>query len=175
MKYFFTGILVFLISSIFLYTFGYASVDIPGTAQITAASIEVNIANDGSVTSAKDFGFQILQILKIAVSGVAIIYMVLIGAYMVIGSDSEDTVKTQRKQIIYAIVAFLFLNLPSLAYTVFFLDTTGVSVTPAASWSSMDNGFFWNNAGFEGIFGNIVAFLRVFIFGAAVTMFTWGF
>lgn len=138
MKYFFTGIFLFLISCLSVYTLGYASVDIPGTSQISAASIEVNVANDGSITSAKDFGFQVLQILKIAVSGIALVYIVLIGAYMVIGSDSEDTVKTQRKQIIYAIIAFLFLNLPSLAYTVFFLDTTGVSVTPAASWSNMD-------------------------------------
>lgn len=32
---------------------------------------------------------------------------------------------------------------------------------------------FWDTAGFEGIIGNLIAFLKVFIFGVAVLMFTW--
>lgn len=124
---------------LFAWTLGvYASVDIPGKDQISDVSMVVGGATNGSVTGVKDFGFQILSILKIAVSGVALVYIVLIGAYMVIGSDSEETVKTQRKQITYAMIAFLFLNLPSFAYTIFFLDSSGTSLTPGSGWSRMD-------------------------------------
>lgn len=174
MKYFFAIILM-----VFACTLGaYAAIAIPGGNQIENASIIISGSNNGTVTGVKDFWFQILSILKIAVSGVALVYIVLIGAYMVIGSDSEEAVKTQRKQITYAMIAFLFLNIPSFAYTLFFYDSSQVmtqSLTPASSWPTTVGWFFWNSTWFDGIFGNMVAFLRVFIFGAAVTMFTWWF
>ncbi len=43
------------------------------------------------------------------------------------------------------------------------------------NWSSTTgSSIFWNTAGFVGIVGNMIAFLRVFAFGVAVLMFTWG-
>ena len=50
------------------------------------------------------------------------------------------------------------------------------SIDGIGSWSNYDGGsnFFWNTLGLSGILGDIIAFLRVFIFGVAVIIFTWG-
>lgn len=77
------------------------------------------VATDGSINSAKDFGFRLLGVMRIVISGIALIYLVMIGVYMILGSDSEETVKTQRKQITYALIGFLFLNIPGFVYTIF--------------------------------------------------------
>ena len=168
-----TTILVLLAWLMSAYTLtSYAGVDIPGKAQIVKESIWVNIGTDGSIASAKDAGFRILGVLRIIISWIALVYLVLIGAYMIIWSDSEETIKTQRKQIFYALIGFLFLNIPSLVYTIF-MPGSGGTIGPVGSWSDTSGWFFWNTAGFEWIVGNIIAFLRVFAFGAAVVMFTW--
>jgi Type IV secretion system pilin len=115
-----------------------------------------------------------LGVVRIVISGFALIYLVMIGVYIIIGSDSEETVKTQRKQITYALIGFLFLNIPGFVYTIFAPSSSG-SIAPIDDWSrTTTSSVFWNTAGFEGIIGNMIAFLRVFVFGAAVTMFTWG-
>jgi NADH:ubiquinone oxidoreductase subunit 6 (subunit J) len=152
----------------------YATVVIPGTTEIVKSSIGVTVATDGSIESAKNLGFRILGVIRIVISGFALIYLVMVGAYMIIGSDNEETVKTQRKQIFYALIGFLFLNIPGFVYTIFAPSNVG-SIGTVDNWSSTTgSSIFWNTAGFEGIFGNIIAFLRVFAFGVAVTMFTWG-
>lgn len=59
------------------------------------------------------------------IAGFALIYLVMIGVYMILGSDNEETVKTQRKQIYYALVGFVFLNIPSFIYQIFSPETVG--------------------------------------------------
>ena len=108
------------------------------------------------------------------ISGISLVYLVMIGVYIILGSDSEETIKTQRKQITYALIGFLFLNIPGFVYTIFAPSSVG-SIGTIDNWSSTTGStLFWDTAGFEGIFGNMIAFLRVFAFGVAVTMFTWG-
>ena len=112
--------------------------------------------------------------IRVLVSGIALIYLVMIGVFIILGSDNEETVKTQRKQITYVMIGFLFLNIPGFVYTIFSPSNTG-SIGTIDNWASTTgSSIFWNTAGFEGIIGNMIAFLRVFAFGAAVTMFTWG-
>ena len=48
----------------------------------------------------------------------------MIGVYMILGSDSEETIKKQRKQFTYAIIGFLFINIPNVVYTIFSPDTS---------------------------------------------------
>lgn len=173
----FTTILVSLIGfmSAFALT-SYAAVVIPGGDKIKNESIGVTIAPGGSINSAKDFGLRVLGAMRIAISGIALIYLVMIGVYMILGSDNEETVKKQRKQITYALIGFLFLNIPSFVYTIFVPnDLNTVTIGAVDDWSSTrGNSTFWNPAGFTRIVGNIIAFLKVFAFGVAVTMFTWG-
>ena len=154
----------------------YAAVALPpgSDALVKAGSIGVTIGTDGSIASAKSFGFQLLGVLRIAISGIALIYLVMIGVYFILGSDNEETVKTQRKQITYALIGFLFLNIPGFVYTIFAPSNVG-AIGTVDNWSNTTgSSVFWNTAGFEGIVGNLIAFLRVFAFGVAVTMFTWG-
>jgi NADH:ubiquinone oxidoreductase subunit 6 (subunit J) len=66
----------------------------------------------------QSFGFRLLGLMKIVVSGFALIYMVMIGVYMVVFSENEERVKTQRKQIVYTLIGFLFLNIPGIVYQV---------------------------------------------------------
>ncbi len=176
MSRFFTIIFVLLVSFMCSHILmGYAAVVIPGTSEIAKGSIGMTIWTDGSIESAKNFGLNILGILRIIISGIALVYLVLIGVYMIIGSDSEEKVKTQRQQIIYALIGFLFLNIPSLVYTIFTPGLANGSIASVDNWSNTaGSSVFWNTAGFEGLIGNMIAFLRLFVFGAAVLMFTWG-
>ena len=60
----------------------------------------------------QSFGMRILGLMKVVVSGFALIFMVMIGVYMVVFSENEERIKTQRRQIVYVLIGFLFLNIP---------------------------------------------------------------
>lgn len=174
MKRILTFLLIILAGCIYTYSWAsFAAVDIPGTSDIESVSIGTSLSTNGSIDGLKTFWFQLLGIMRMAIAGIALVYLVLIGVYMVIGADSEETVKTQRKQITYALIGFLFLNIPSFVYTIFFPENVSGGLDGANDWSSIYGWFFWDTAGFEGIVGNLIAFLKVFIFGVAVLMFTW--
>ncbi|PID84239.1 hypothetical protein CSB09_02100 [Candidatus Gracilibacteria bacterium] len=180
MKRYFLLFLCFL-GCLFAFSFlGNAHVEIPGSPTISDASIGSSVTS-GSIdkNTLKDFGFQLLSLARIAVSGLALIYIVLVGVYMVIFSDNESQITKQKKQLIYVLVAFLFLNLPSLVYDVMIgTGRTGGEInTGEQSWVSIDysSSFFWNwGGGFEGILGGIIDFLRVFVYGIAIIVFAWG-
>lgn len=63
---------------------------------------------------------------------------------MVIFSDNEERVKTQRRQVVYVLIGFLFLNIPGFIYDV--LDPASASGTDIvyASWTSTA---IWYQAG----------------------------
>ncbi len=95
---------------------------------------------------------------------------------MIVFSENEDRIKTQKKQITYALMGFLFLNIPGLMYQVFFSEAKdGKIIDPASPWSDNQSvNVFWDSYGIDGIFGNLIAFFQVLIFGLAVLTFTWG-
>lgn len=64
------------------------------------------------IIATQNLGFKILGLAKMIVSGLALIYLVMIGVYMVVFSENEDRIKTQKRQIFYSLVGFLFLNIP---------------------------------------------------------------
>ncbi len=88
----------------------------------------------------------------------------MIGVHMILGSDNEETVKTQRKQMVYAMIGFIFLNIPGFNYTVFFHESGGSLETASDPTLTYGGSLLWNTHQFEGIMGDIVAFLRVFAF-----------
>jgi len=63
-------------------------------------------------------GLRILAFIKLLVSGFALVFMVMIGAKMVIYSETEENIKTQKRQIVYVLIAFLFLNIPGAIYSI---------------------------------------------------------
>lgn len=146
---------------------------------IKEASIQVNIGNEKDpIKLGQSLGFRILGIAKIGISGLALIYMVMIWVYMIAFSENEERMKSQRMQIVYTLTWFLFLNIPWVLYQIFFssdksTDTVGESIP--WGWSDFMGGIFWDQTIVSGFLGDLIAFFQIFIFGIAILMFTWGF
>lgn len=85
---------------------------------------------------------------------------------MIVFSENEDRIKTQRRQITYALIGFVFLNIPGAIYSVFLpSDKNGAIIGTDTPWKNTSSGtIFWDTYGFDGIFGSLIAFFRVFIF-----------
>lgn len=109
-----------------------------------------------------------------------VIYMVYIGAMMIMsmGSD-EEQLSAAKRQIWYAVLALVFINIPGTLYEVFVKDgstTVGSAISASAfeNESTQSSGnlfvdFF--------VFGNtvsnqIVLFLEIMVFLAAIFMIT---
>jgi hypothetical protein len=172
-----------LISLIFLWFVSLnvveASIFPDGTEQsIRNVSIGVNAPpGDDIYEVSRGAGFRILTLVKVIISGIALVWIVLIGAYMIIFSDNEERVKNQRKQFTYVLVGFLFLNVPGLVYTAFFWDVAGSS---SIGWGTIGDGTeidLWDRNtlfGINGFIPQIIGFFELFIFGVAIIMLTWG-
>jgi hypothetical protein len=119
-------ITLFLLALVALCTasFTYAGI-LPATADTTikGKSITINVSGSNPIDISREVGLKILTAFRLVVAGFALIYIVLIGAYMIVFSESEDRIKSQKKQFTYAMIGFLFLNIPGLIYTVFFGST----------------------------------------------------
>ncbi len=153
-------------------SYSFGALVIPGWETIIKPeSIVVTSAVWDPIDVSRNFWLSVLNALKVIVSGFALIYLVLIGAYMVIFSENEEKIKTQKRQIIYALVWFLFLNIPWAVYEIFFLpDGARANIWDSATSTS---NIFINATTFPGIFGGIVNFFEIFIFWVAIVTFTW--
>ncbi len=152
------------------------SLTIPWEWNLTGPSITVPVSSGNGITILQWLGYKILGIAKMFISWIALISLVMIGVMLIVHSDTEDKIKSQKKQLIYALTGFLFLNIPGALYSVFLPAEKWWNVLPDNTpWSQTSGSFnFWDSYGFDGIFGGIIAFFRVFIFAVAVLMFTWG-
>ena len=164
-------ILIALLASYVSYSF--AALTIPGGDIIPSASIIVSA--DGSTVEevGQSFWLKILWLMKIVVSGFALIFMVMIGANMVIMSESEERIKTQRRQIVYVLVGFLFLNIPGVVYEVISPASASENTIGVGSWSS--TGTLWYTAWLQWLTWSLFGFFRVFAYGVAILMLSWGF
>lgn len=170
-------LLIILIGVIAGYVAPSYAYDLIGNADgiIGDKSIWVGGATNGNPEWVQEFAFRILELIKLVVSGFALIYIVLIGVYMITFSDTEDRVKTQRKQIVYALLGFIFLNIPGLVWTIFRPDEVKGSIDATVNWSDINGGsLLWSTYGFDGLMGDFIGFLRIFAYGVAILTFTWG-
>lgn len=144
----------------------FAAVNIPGKDILTGPSIDMNIPGGTFEEKTQNLGWKVLELAKLIVSGLALIYLVMIGAYMITFSENEERIKTQRKQIIYAMIGFLFLNIPGIILKAFYGDNKNtIIVGQDPIWSdTTSSNFFWDSYGFDGILGDLIAFLQVFVF-----------
>lgn len=174
-------ILLAILASLFIgFDFANAQLNIPGADKFADVSINsdknFDISGDNPGAGLLSFGGSILGIAKTVISGFALIYIVLIGVYMIIYSDDEGKLKQQKQQLLYVIFGFIFLNIPSAIYQLFMRNSTGRTLEEG-EWSNINaNSPFWNTDGVFGLNGflaDIVGFLKVFAFIAAVIMFTW--
>lgn len=175
-------ILLAILASLFIgFDFANAQLNIPGADKFADVSINseknFNISGDNPGAGLLSFGGSILGIAKTVISGFALIYIVLIGVYMIIYSDDEGKLKQQKQQLLYVIFGFIFLNIPSAIYQLFMRNSNNRTLEEG-EWSNINaNSPFWNTDGVFGLNGflaDIVGFLKVFAFIAAVIMFTWG-
>ncbi len=76
-----------------------------------------------TVSEINRLGFRILVMVKRILMGLLVIFMVYTGAMMIMsmGSD-EEQLSSAKRQIWYALVALLFLNIPGSLYNVFRKD-----------------------------------------------------
>ncbi len=137
-------------------------------------SISISVSWNDPIEVSKSLWFKLLSGAKLIVSGFALIYLVLIGAYMIVFSDNEDRIKSQRKQVIYALVGFLFLNIPGAIYQIFFVPEGSRGTIGDIATDNISVNIFINSTNFKGIFWGIVSFFEIFIFWLAIISFTWG-
>lgn len=158
----------------------YAALQIPGKEKLEAVSISVNGIEqatnvDSSIGVLKGFAGNLLSVARFVVSWFALIYIVLIGVNMIISSDDDGVIAKQKKQILYAGFAFLFLIIPDVAYRIFMGEDR--TVTSGGNWTSTEGTTFYNTTGafgVEGFLGDALGFLKVFAFIGAIIMFVWG-
>jgi hypothetical protein len=75
----------------------------------------------------------------------------MIGVNMIAFSDSEERIKAQKNQIAYALIGFLFLNVPGAVYTVFQPGEQTGSIGIISNPTDVSGGLvFWNTLGLEG-------------------------
>ncbi len=122
----------------------------------------------------------VLSTAKVILNGLAVIYIVYIGIMMVIAYGDDGTLSKQKKQLMYALVAFLFVNIPGQLYNIITAGrTTGrdVTGTPTGgdfviSRTTGTNLFInfdlWNST----IENGVLAFIRILVIGLAVFYFT---
>ena len=174
-------IILALIASILLWLdIASAQIDIPWASKLEEVSIHsksIDTKWEVTIDKARDFGGSLLGIAKTIISGFALIYIVLIGVYMVIYSDDESELKKQKTQIFYVLLGFIFINVPSAIYQLF-TNTEGWRVIKEVNWTGVEKtSIFWTATGAFGVewfLADIIDLLKVIAFIAAIIMFTWG-
>jgi len=158
----------------------YASaVTIPGDTEIRDVSISVN-SSGNIIQDINNTGFRILTIIKRVIMWLLVIFMVYTGAMMIMSMWSdEEQLSSSKRQIWYAVVALLFINIPGTLFEAFYKDGD------TTVWDSVSNSAFENattessgNLFFDVfVFANtvndqIVMFMEIMVFLAAIFMLT---
>lgn len=80
---------------------------------------------------------KVLHSVQILVSFLAIIYIVYSGTLMVIAMGDEKAVSTQKRQLMYTLVAFLFVNIPTEIYSIFARKSgANVTINPSGNYTN---------------------------------------
>lgn len=156
-----------------------ANINIPWLDNIRQNSIETPVSSDIS-SSISYLWFSILDTAKRILMGLMVIFIVYIGIQMIISMwADEEKLSAAKRQLWYTLVALVFINIPWAIFNAFYRGTdsatvgwnVGGSTFEDASSSSSWNVFF-NFGVFESVTTNIVFFLEVMIFAAAIFMIT---
>ena len=170
-------ILVFWIS-LFLLSIDFVSatsVNIPWTQAISQVSIWW--PQDSDLWRSIDTVWRsIIRIVTRILAWVMVIYVVYIGIQMIIsmGSD-EEKLSAAKRQLWYMLVALVFINIPYSLFEAFYRTSPGSVWTSVAS--NFDNptvssNIFFNFTVFQWVVNNIIFFLEIMIFAAAIFMIT---
>lgn len=153
--------------------------DIPSINQLSTVATWpiVGTGLNDSLDKLQTGGLKVLHSAKVIISFLAIIYIVYAGTMMVVAMGDEKAISTQKRQLMYSLIAFLFVNIPGEIYALFARKQVS-SVTQNLSGTYTDNvtsgsnifiNFFeWNST----VENGILSFFRIGIIGAAIFMFT---
>lgn len=156
-----------------------ANIDIPGGNSIRQVSLTTPVGNDIS-SSISYVWFSILDTAKRILMGLMVIFIVYIGIQMIIsmGSD-EEKLSAAKRQLWYMMVALVLINIPWAIFNAFYRGTSSATVGGSVGgWafedgsSSSSGNIFFNYGVFESVTTNIIFFLEVMIFAAAIFMIT---
>ncbi len=91
-------------------------VALAGTIAIPVGSVAAvsmpPVAGPDTLTQVQNGSMSILHTFKVVLSGMALIYLVYLGATIMMAMGQDAEIKKVRQQIIFTIVAFLFINIP---------------------------------------------------------------
>lgn len=156
-----------------------AALQIPWGEEIEKVSLNV-VGGGDAIANVNFVWIEILRIIKRILMGLMVIFMVYTGAMMIMSMWSdEEQLSASKRQIWYAIVALVFINIPESIYRVFVKDGTttvggqvGIDAFENESNATTWNLFVdWVQLGLT-VNDSIVFFLEVMIFLAAIFMIT---
>ena len=172
-KYILLLIIVILWISLIPDSFSYYNIE--GQSEIKTASIVTNNYTD-PVQAINNIWFNILWIIKLILEWILVIFVVYIWAQMIwsMWSDEEALSKSKR-QIMYSVIAVLFINMPWSLYSSFHRNEHW------DVWMTLDNTTYLDNWSQSNMFFNVfnlwytfweqvIWFLEIIIWSIAVVM-----
>jgi len=173
-------ILILCVVFWFLYILGVdAAITIPWSEEIEAVSLDV-VWNWNTVANINYVGIEILRVIKRILMWVMVIFMVYTGAMMIMSMwSNEEQLSSAKRQIWYAAIALVFINIPESLYKVFVKDES-TTIGGNVSTDAFENGSTnttWNLLVdwvqlWLTVNNSIVFFLEMIIFLWAVFMIT---
>lgn len=157
----------------------YAAVsNLGGLVGSDVTSVSTNAARGNSVEEkANNAALSVIKTAKVIVSALAVLYLVYAGIMMVVANGAEESLIKHRRQIMYAIVAFLFINIPGQLYALFgpksAVDISYGNTNPSyLNVQKTGSNMFVNFANWDGtVEGGVMMFIRVAVVGAAIFLF----
>jgi len=150
----------------------FAGFDIPWTTQVENSSMDI-ASNWDIVESINYLWFNVLQIVKLIIQGLLVIFMVYVWAQMIWSmGDDEETLTKSKRQIWYSILALLFINIPWSIYAAFH-KTDHWTISKVNNWDFMErwseSNMFFDMFNFWYTFWDqVVWFLEVTILAVAI-------
>lgn len=97
----------------------YAAVDLGNLAGDVKNVSATPARGDTIEEKTNNAALSVIRTAKVALSSLAVIYLVYAGIMMVVANGGEESLTKQKRQVMYALIAFLFINIPGQMYMLF--------------------------------------------------------
>ncbi len=154
------------------------AVDVPVTRNLENASVTVRDTDRDTLEMTQVAALGILQTAKVIFSGLAVVYLVYLGIMMMVALGDDGEIAKAKRQAMYTVIAFLFVNIPGQIYAAFgdkqstqigSTSKTGFQIDPSpVSPSLLVNYRNWEAT----VTNGIVPFFEIVLVGIAIFLFT---
>ncbi len=158
------------------WVFASTNIQIPWSSTIQKNSIQYNTTTDLKSTINYTW-FKILTIFKVILEWLFMIFIVYAWGQMIMSMwDNDEQLSSSKRQIWYALIALIFINIPWSLYEAFHKNTYWKIDWVINKWSftssSLDWNIFINPFNFWYTFeDNIIWFFKIAIYASAIIMF----